>query len=62
MQDVLSKAFYELRDEMALKHFGQKYKDLNESQVNAINDAVPVRVSDAEPDSMNDTKGGTENE
>ena len=49
VQDQLSMAFNELRNREAIKQFKKDYSKLNEAQTKAINDAVPVRVSEAEP-------------
>ena len=62
VQNELAAAFNELRDELALKHFGKKFQDLNESQAKAISEAVPIRISEAEPVNLEESKGGTENE
>ena len=49
VQNELARAFNELKEEMAWKHFHKHLDQLNEDQTKAINDAVPVRVSEAEP-------------
>ena len=49
VQDALAAAFREMRDDMALKHFGKKFDQLNEDQTTAISTAVPLRISEAEP-------------
>jgi biopolymer transport protein ExbD len=49
VQDRLASAFNEMKNELSLKKFGKKYIELNEEQTKAINEAVPVRVSEAEP-------------
>ncbi len=49
VQNELARAFNELKDEMSMKRFGKHYDKLNEDQIKAINEAVPVRVSEAEP-------------
>ena len=50
VQNELARAFNELKDEMSMKQFGKHYdKRTNEDQIKAINEAVPVRVSEAEP-------------
>ena len=54
VQNELARAFNELKDEMSMKHYGKHYDKLtNEDQIKAINDAVPVRVSEAEPVEIN---------
>ena len=53
VQNELARAFNEMKDEMSLKYFGQHYTDLtDEDKINAINKAVPVRISEAEPEAI----------
>ncbi len=49
VQNELARAFNLLKEEQAWKHFHKHYDQLTEDQTKAINDAVPVRVSEAEP-------------
>ena len=49
VQNELARAFNELKEDMAWRHFHKHYDQLNEDQTKAVNDAVPVRVSEAEP-------------
>ena len=49
VQNELARAFNELKEDMAWKHFHKHLDQLNEDQTKAVNDAVPVRVSEAEP-------------
>ena len=49
VQDQLSLAFNELRNREANRQFGKDYLKLDDDQTKAINDAVPVHVSEAEP-------------
>ena len=49
VQNELARAFNELRDEMAMQKLHKHLDQLTEDQTKAINDAVPVRVSEAEP-------------
>ena len=49
VQNELARAFNELKEEMAWKHFHKHLDQLNEDQTKAIGEAVPVRVSEAEP-------------
>ena len=49
VQNELARAFNELKEEMAWRHFHKHYDQLNEDQTKAVNDAVPVRISEAEP-------------
>ena len=51
VQNELARAFNERKDELSMKYFGQHYADLtDEDKIDAINKAVPVRVSEAEPE------------
>jgi biopolymer transport protein ExbD len=55
VQNELARAFNELKDEMSQNYFGVKFDQLiDEDKIEAINDAVPVRVSEAEPESIGD--------
>ena len=49
VQNELARAFNELKEEMCVQKFHKHLDQLNEDQTKAINDAVPVRVSEAEP-------------
>lgn len=49
VQNELTAAFNEMRDEMAKEHFGVKFADLKNSQKEAIQEAIPVNISEAEP-------------
>ena len=51
VQNELARAFNEMKDEMSVKYFGQHYADLTDKdKIEAINKAVPVRISEAEPE------------
>ena len=53
VQNELARAFNEMRDEMSLKYFNQHYADLTDKdKIDAINKAVPVRISEAEPEEI----------
>ncbi|PKP52500.1 MAG: biopolymer transporter ExbD [Bacteroidetes bacterium HGW-Bacteroidetes-1] len=55
VQNELARAFNELKDEMSMRYFGTKFANLvKEDQIKAINEAVPVRISEAEPESIGD--------
>ncbi|GHS90521.1 hypothetical protein FACS1894201_11820 [Bacteroidia bacterium] len=50
VQNELTAAFNELRDELSKEHFGVKFSDLTQdSKRDAIQEAVPMRISEAEP-------------
>ncbi|MDO8899316.1 MAG: biopolymer transporter ExbD [Bacteroidales bacterium] len=53
VQNELARAFNELKDELAMQRFGIRFTNLvNEGQIKAVNEAVPVRISEAEPESI----------
>jgi len=53
VQNELARAFNELRDELSRNKFGMKFSQLtDENKIKAINEAVPVRISEAEPESI----------
>ncbi len=50
VQNELTAAIDELRDELAMEKFGRKYGEIiNEDQSNAIQKAIPIAISEAEP-------------
>ena len=49
VQNELARAFNEMKEDLAWKKFHKHLDQLNEDQTKAINEAVPVRVSEAEP-------------
>lgn len=52
VQNELTAAFHELRDELAQEKFGAKFNDLKrDAQIEAIQKAVPLTISEAEPTS-----------
>ncbi|MBP5643497.1 MAG: biopolymer transporter ExbD [Bacteroidales bacterium] len=53
VQNELAKAFNELREEVAMTYFKQHYADMTDKdKVDAVNKAVPVRISEAEPEEI----------
>jgi hypothetical protein len=53
VQNELARAFNELRDELSKDRFGVRFSQLtDEDKVKAINEAIPVRISEAEPESI----------
>lgn len=53
VQNELARAFNELRDELSSRRFGLKYNQItDEEQIKAINEAVPMRISEAEPENI----------
>ncbi len=49
VQNELAAAINEMRDELAIAKFGKRYTDISESQREAIDAAIPVAISEAEP-------------
>ncbi len=49
VQNELTAAFNELRDEFALKIFGKKLDNLDETQNEIIKEIIPLSISEAEP-------------
>ena len=53
VQNELAKAFNELKEEVAMTYFKQHYNDMTDKdKIDAVNKAVPVRVSEAEPEDI----------
>ncbi len=53
VQNELVRAFNELRDELAAEKFlGKTFDELNENEKKAIQTAIPLRISEAEPRDM----------
>lgn len=56
VQNELAAAINEMRNELAMDRFGKKYADINDSQREAIDKAIPVAISEAEPTKIGETK------
>jgi biopolymer transport protein ExbD len=53
VQNELARAFNELKDELSMERFGVRFRNLtDETQIKAINEAVPMRISEAEPETI----------
>lgn len=53
VQDELTNAFKELRDDASIKYFGVKFKNLvDEEKRKAIRKAIPMAISEAEPEDV----------
>jgi len=53
VQNELAKAFNEMKDELSREVFGIKFTELvNSDKIDAINTAVPIRISEAEPEDI----------
>lgn len=48
VQNELTRAFNELREDAAMQYFGKSFEQLDEEQKEAVRDAVPMRISEAE--------------
>jgi biopolymer transport protein ExbD len=53
VQNELVGAINELREELAMSHFGKSYNDLESDQQSAIRTIYPSRISEAEPKKVN---------
>ena len=49
VQNELTRAFNEVRDEVALRKFGSRFSELSEGERNAVVEAIPLKISEAEP-------------
>lgn len=52
VQDKIAQAFTKLKDDLSKKKFDKTYSELTEDQAKAINEAIPVPVSEAEPEDV----------
>ncbi len=59
VQNELTAAFRELRDELSEERFGVKFNDLSrDAEIEAIQKAIPLTISEAEPTAAGTTTGG----
>lgn len=56
VQNELTAAINEMRNELSVDKFGKKYADLNDSQREAIDQAIPIAISEAEPTKVGERK------
>ncbi len=56
VQNELTAAINEMRDELSVEKFGKKYADLNDPQAEAIDQAIPIAISEAEPTKVGGAK------
>lgn len=49
VQNELTRAFNEVRDEVAMQKFGKKFSELEKEDRDVISKAVPMKISEAEP-------------
>ena len=52
VQNELTRAFNEVRDDVAMSKFGKVFADLDEAERKVITKAVPMKISEAEPRKM----------
>jgi len=52
VQNELAAAISELRDQLARQKYGSKFSDLSPAKSEAISKAVPVAISEAEPENI----------
>ncbi len=56
VQNELAAAISEMRNELSNERFGRKYADLKDNQREAIDKAIPVAISEAEPTKIGEQK------
>lgn len=49
VQNELTRAFNEVRDDVSMQKFGKTFNDLDEEERKAITKAIPMKISEAEP-------------
>ena len=52
VQNELTRAFNEVRDEASMSKFGKKFADLDDAERKVITKAIPMKISEAEPRKM----------
>ena len=52
VQNELTRAFNEVRDEVAMSKFGKEFVDLDDAERKVITKAIPMKISEAEPRKM----------
>lgn len=52
VQNELTRAFNEVRDDVAMSKFGKKFADLSDAESKVITKAIPMKISEAEPRRM----------
>ena len=53
VQNELAAAFNEMKNDMSIRLFGVKYTQLvNKDRIKGVNSAVPIRISEAEPEDI----------
>ncbi len=49
VQNELTRAFNEVRNDVSMAKFGELYADLDEERRNVVTKAIPLKISEAEP-------------
>ncbi len=53
VQNELAAAFRQMKDDLSLELFGMKYDQLvDEDKIEGVNEAIPLRISEAEPEDI----------
>jgi biopolymer transport protein ExbD len=52
VQDILTQAYNELRDEQSRIKYGKDFDELTEEEQDVIKDIIPMKVSEAEPEDL----------
>ena len=52
VQNELTRAFNEVRDDVAMQKFSKKFSELQEEESKVVTTAVPLKISEAEPRTM----------
>ncbi len=52
VQNELTRAFNEIRDELSMREFGKNFLDLDEERRGIVQKAIPLKISEAEPRSI----------
>ena len=52
VQNALTRAYNEVRDEVSMAKFGKKFSDLGDAESKVITKAIPMKISEAEPRKM----------
>ena len=56
VQNELTAAINEMRNELSVSKFGRRYADLSKSQAEAVDQAIPIAISEAEPTKIGEKK------
>lgn len=56
VQNELAAAINEMRNELSTDRFGKKYADISDPQREAIDKAIPIAISEAEPTKIGEKK------